>query len=393
MKLFVIGCGQCGGRLVDEFARVNVKARVQRGIEITSGTVAVNTDIADLSGLTHIKRDYQHRVVIGSQRTSGHGVGKINELGAEVARDDIDKVLEAVRSSRQFAETDAFLLVGSCAGGTGSGALPVLTQQIKEHYADKPVYNLIVLPFKHEEVTEERALYNAATCLKSAYLVADNIFLVDNQRYAMKSDSLRSNIARINTMIVKPFYDLLCAGEEKKPEFIGSKILDAGDIIQTLGGWTVIGHGEAKIPLINFRFRGGGGKSDFVAKVGETQKGMQAMDEAFGELSLRCSPKDARKALYFISAPPDEVGMELMKELGSFMKRAAPGAIIRSGDYPREKRSVNVTVILSELVYIGKIMDYFNHVILYLSAKERRRGVGYEHPGIADAFRDIPSLL
>ena len=85
MKLLVIGCGQCGGRIADEFARLNVRARVQRGIDIVSESLAVNTDIADLSGLSYLKSDYQHRILIGGQKTGGHGVGKINELGAEVA--------------------------------------------------------------------------------------------------------------------------------------------------------------------------------------------------------------------------------------------------------------------------------------------------------------------
>ena len=51
MKLFVVGCGQCGGRIADEFARINIKAHVQRGFDICTGAIAVNTDIADLSGL------------------------------------------------------------------------------------------------------------------------------------------------------------------------------------------------------------------------------------------------------------------------------------------------------------------------------------------------------
>ena len=390
MKLFIIGCGQCGGRIADEFTRLNAKARVQRGIDIATGTVAVNTDIADLNGLSFIKRDYLHRVVIGRQRTSGHGVGKINELGAEVAREDGDKVLESVRAARQFGETDAFLLVGSSAGGTGSGAMPVLTQHLKEHYPEKPVYNLIILPFKHEEMTEERTVYNVATCLKSAYLVADAIFLVDNQRFIRKNLSLKSNIARINSLIAEPFYNLLCAGEEKKADYIGSKILDAGDVIQTLAGWTVIGYGKAQLPRISLPF---GSKHDFADKVTETQKGTQAMDEAIGELSLKCNPQDARKALYLLSAPPKEMNMELMKELGTSLKRIATDAVIRSGDYPREKRSLNVTLILSEIVYVGKVMDYFSRVILYVLAKDKRKVVKYEQRGMEGAFKDIPSLL
>jgi len=145
MKLVVIGLGQCGGRIADEFARLNGRARSHRGIEIVTGAFAVNTDAADLSGLSYIKPDYQHRIIIGGRKTSGHGVGKINELGAEVAREDGDKVVDAIRTARRFFESDAFLLVAGAAGGTGSGAIPILTQLIKERYGDKPVYTLSLI--------------------------------------------------------------------------------------------------------------------------------------------------------------------------------------------------------------------------------------------------------
>ena len=236
MKLVVIGLGQCGGRIADEFARLNRKAYSQRGIEIVTGAFAANTDIADLSGLKRIKPDYQHRILIGGRKTGGHGVGKINELGAEVAKEDADKIIDAVRGTKRLPEADAFLLVAGAAGGTGSGSIPVITQYIKERFIDKPVYACLVLPFEHEEQTEERTIYNAATCLKSTYLVADAVILVDNQRYIVKESSLRDNLTSINSMIVEPFFNILCAGEEQKNKYIGAKVLDAGDIIQTLVG-------------------------------------------------------------------------------------------------------------------------------------------------------------
>ena len=99
MRLVVIGFGQCGGRVADEFARLNARARSVRGLHIITGSYAVNTDIADLSGLHTIKANYDHRILIGSRKTGGHGVGKINELGAEIAREDSDKIIETVRNS------------------------------------------------------------------------------------------------------------------------------------------------------------------------------------------------------------------------------------------------------------------------------------------------------
>jgi cell division GTPase FtsZ len=391
MKLVVIGLGQCGGRIADEFARLNGKARGTRGLDIITGAYAVNTDLADLSGLHTIKSNYDHRILIGSRKTGGHGVGKINELGAEVAREDADKVVETIRTARRFAETDAFLLCAGAAGGTGSGSIPVMTQQIKERYVDKPVYNLIVLPFEHEETTEDRTVYNVATCLKSSYLVADAIFLVDNQRYTMKDHSISRNLAKINTMIVQPFFNLLCAGEEKKSRYIGAKILDAGDIIQTLVGWTTLGYGRSQTSLFKSFFTAG---RDFRNKATETQKGVQALDEAISGLSVKCNPLDSKRALYLVSAPAREINVDLIKELGTYIKNMAPEAVIRSGDYPRERGGMDVTVVLSEMSDVEKVRNYFSKAInLITDLKKRQEGLVSTQRGIDITIKDIPSLL
>jgi tubulin-like protein CetZ len=390
MKLVVLGFGQCGGRVADEFARLNIRARALRGLNIITGAYAVNTDLADLSGLTTIKSDFDHRILIGNKKTGGHGVGKINELGAELAREDADKVIETIRNDRFFNETDAFLLIASAAGGTGSGAIGVMTQLIKERYVDKPVYNLIILPFEHEEATEDRTVYNVATCLKSSYLVADAIFLVDNQRFAMKDSPISHNLLKINTMIVKPFFNLLCAGEEKKTRFIGAKILDAGDIIQTLVGWTTLGYGQAHGPTAKSFFK----SKDFRDKATQTQKGIQSLDEAISGLSIKCNPLDSKRALYLIAAPPKEINVDLIKELGMYIKNMAPEAIIRSGDYPRDKGAMDVTLILSELSDVEKVRNYFSKAIsLIADLKKRQEGVVNTQRSIDVSIKDIPSLL
>ena len=391
MKLVVIGFGQCGSRIADEFAKLGKRARSQRGIEIITGAFAVNTDTADLSGLSHIQSDYQHRILIGGRRTSGHGVGKVNELGAEIAREDGDKVLDGIRTARRFFESDAFLLVASAAGGTGSGAVPIMTQFIKERYGDKPLYNLIILPFRHEEETEGRTIYNSAVCLKSADSVADAIFLVDNQRYIKKDFSIRTNLAQINSLIVEPFYNLLCAGEEKKRKHIGSKILDAGDIMQTLVGWSAIGYGKSPLKLISLPFEQ---VRHFRKKSAEMHKGIQAMDEAVSQLSLKCNPKDAGRALYLLSAPAKEMNMDLIKELGDYLKDLTPEAIIRNGDYPRERGVLDVTVILSELKDVEKVREYYTKSAEFITEMKRRQEeTETKLKGVETASKDIPSLL
>jgi cell division GTPase FtsZ len=390
MKLVVVGLGQCGGRIADAFARLNKRARGSRGMEIVTGAFAVNTDAADLSGLQTIRPDYQHRILVGGRRTGGHGVGKINELGAEVAREDGDKVVDALRTAHRFFETDAFLLIAGVAGGTGSGALPIITQMMKDRYIDKPVYAMAVLPFAHEEETEERTIYNAATCLKSLYTTADAVFLADNQRFVRKDFSLRNNLSQINDLIVEPFFNLLCAGEETRRRNIGARMVDAGDIIQSLVGWTVIGYGKAQLPTFKLFSWG----RNFRKKSTETHRGIQAMDEALSELSVKCNPAESGRALYLVSAPHKEMNMDLVKDLGEYLRDMAPEAVIRNGDYPRERSLIDVTLVLSELGAVDKIKNYYETATQFIHAsKGREKQAEGKLKEIEEASKDIPSLL
>jgi cell division GTPase FtsZ len=390
VKLVVVGIGQCGGRIADEFARLNSKASIKRGLDIITGCFAVNTDASDLLGLTSIGRDHHHRILIGGRKTNGHGVGKVNELGAEIAKEDADKIIDNMRSIKKFYETDAFLLIAGTAGGTGSGAISVITQYLKERYFDKPVWNLCILPFEHEESTEERTVFNVATCLKSCYSVADAVFLADNQRYVRKDASIQSNLVKINSMIVAPFYNILCAGEEKQAKHIGSKLLDAGDIIQTVVGWSTIGYGKTITPSFQMPKFG----DDFRSKGADIQKGIRAMDEAISELSIKCNPADARRALFLVTGPPKDVNMDMIKQIGDYMRDIAPEAIIRNGDYPRDSGLVDVTILFSELSSIEKVRNYYvRSTNLIPEFKRRQEETESRLKDLDDISRDIPSLL
>lgn len=391
MKLIVIGLGQCGGRIADEFTRMGKRAMEMRNIEIIVDSFAVNTDTADMATIQTIKPDYQHRILIGAGKTRGHGVAKLNELGAEIAREDADKILDALRAAKSLYEADAFMVISSTAGGTGSGAIPIITNVLKERFADKPVYTILVLPFEHEETAEEMAIYNTAVCLKSTYSIADAVILIDNQRYIKKDFSLKNNIYEINRLIVEPFFDLLCAGEEKKYKHIGAKVMDAGDIIQTLCGWTAIGYGEVKLPLITLPSDWSG---SFTKRGEKSFKGLQAMDEAIKELSIECNPQEAGRALFLISSPGKEMDMTMIKELGDHLRQMASQAVIRNGDYPREKGLLDITVIFSELSDVAKVRNYYVKATeLAQSVKKRQGEREVKAEKVLDAGKDVPTLL
>lgn len=391
MKLTVIGLGQCGCRIADQFARLNYKAHAQRKATIAPSVIAVNTDQADLTGLRFIKNDYTHRVLLGLRQTLGHGVGKINELGAQLAKEDGDKVLDAVKATPQFYETHAFLIIAGAAGGTGSGALPIVCKAVKERYISKPVYALAILPFEHEQTTESRAVYNTATCLKSTYDAVDAVFLADNQRYVRKDASLVSNMDRINRMIAEPFYDLMCAGEVTKAKYVGSRTIDAGDIIASLEGWTSIGLGRTELP--SFRFPWEIRKKTFRDKALESFRGTQALDATVSDLSLTCDPKDAGKAIYIISGPEKELNMDMVKSIADYVKELAPNALIRGGDFPGERHFVDVTLILSQLSFVPRIKEFYEEATKYAQEhqgqlEETKKKIA----SLAELSKDLPSL-
>jgi cell division GTPase FtsZ len=391
MKLAVIGLGQCGCRIADQFGRLNIKAQTERKAVIAPIVVAANTDQADLTGLRFIKNDYGHRILMGLRQTLGHGVGKINELGAQLAKEDGDKVMDAMKSKRDFYETHAFLVIAGAAGGTGSGALPVIAKMIRERYSNKPIYALAVLPFEHEQFSEARSMYNAATCLKSTYDSVDAVFLADNQRYVRKDASLINNMEQINKMIVEPFYDLLCAGEVTKRKYVGARTIDAGDLIASLEGWTTIGIGRTQLPA--FRFPWEIGKKHFRDKAVESFRGSQALDATISDLSISCSPKDAAKAIYVMSGPARELNMDMVKSVSDYVSEIAPTAVVRGGDFPGEKHFVDITLILSNLSFVPKIKDLYERATQYgHEHKDQLEETRRKIDALANLGRELPPL-
>jgi cell division GTPase FtsZ len=402
MKLLVIGCGHCGARIAAQFGGLGRKARRERRLDIITASFAVTTNAADFDAPLSTEDAPLQKIIIGAAAAPSYADGETNELAAEIARDESEKVIEAVDPHLGTNEVDAFMLIAAAAGGTGSGLIPVLTRHLKERYFSKPAYNLIVLPFVKEEIEKPDAVYNAGTCLKSAYLAADAIFLVDNQRYLTDNISPEDNQNQINARIIAPFYNLLCAGEERSPANIGGKVLDAGDIIQSLAGWTVIGRGtdQKERTLLGAReqslFPGlvPDGKGAVGSQLAMVEKGIRLVSEALDELSLDCNPQNAGRALYLLAAPPEAMHISLIKELGGSLKRVAPDATIRGGDYPRRGRTLELSLILSELGDVQRVTELFSKAVDYITGERtrRKRKASYEKPD-EEAFGRIPLLL
>jgi len=390
VKLTVIGFGRCGGQIADVFAQLNRRARHRRGVEIVLDAFAVNSGESDLASIRTIKSDFNHRILLGGTKTRGHGAAKLSELGAQIAKDDSDKVVASLRSSKRFDESDAILMIAATGGGTGSGAMPVLTQHLKERYWSKPVYCMAVLPFEHEEQAETRMVHNTALCLKSTYAVADAVILVENQRFHRKDSPLKYNTTQINTHIVEPFYNLLCAGEERKTKRIGTRVLDTADIAETFDGWTAVGYGKTALPMIRIPFLA---SRNFRKRGNETNRGIRAMEQSISEMSVQCYPKHASKALYLVSAPASEMNSYLTSDLSEYLRDMAPNSVIRAGDYPDDRSIIDVVTVLSSLSAVKKVKDYYLKATTILERTQKEEELQQQRSDTEQAADDLPTLL
>ncbi len=78
------------------------------------------------------------------------------------------------------------------------------------------------------------------------------------------------------------------------------------------------------------------------------------------EISFKCNPADANRALYLLAGPAEEMGLTLFSLIGNTLRQSVPDAIMRSGDYPRRRDNMSVTLLLSELDKVEKVTEFFN---------------------------------
>jgi cell division GTPase FtsZ len=361
MKVVVIGFGQCGCNIADQFFAINnhAKSAFSRRIEIVTDAFAINTDEADLGGFEHISTDRHHRIVIGGVRTFGHGVGKINVDAAKIIKESHSVITDNILDSRKFNESDVILAIASGGGGTGSGSIGWTVKKLKERI-EKPVYAVVILPFGYEEngVTSY-AVTNTATCLRTVSQYADAVFVLDNERFARRDISLSRNLSQINHEFVNNFYDLFCAGEETKQRFLGSKVMDAGDIKQSLNGISAIGRGQIDLNTFNRR-----NKEHFRQGAKEMSTVAGALDKAMHNLSVAIDLQDARRILVLLTAPRGAITLNAVEEIATLLQDRAPKAVVRIGDYPRRTREVCLTLVASGLASISRVEN------LYLQATE-----------------------
>jgi cell division GTPase FtsZ len=360
MRVFFIGFGQAGGKIVDMFIEQDKKLGTNsfRGI-------AVNTARTDLMGLKNI--EMKDRILIGQTMLKGHGVGTDNVTGARVTADEIDSIISAI-DTRGTHDVDAFVIVAGLGGGTGSGGSPVLARHLKRIYRE-PVYALGIIP-----APEEGRLYsyNAARSLTTLVNEADNTFIFDNSAWKNEGESVKSAFQRLNNEVVRRFGVLFRAGEVSKMG-VGEMVVDSSEIINTLrgGGITSVGYAISEVMSKQTKKKRGiirnlkdkfGGKREANEEVllGEdkTAKIVSLVRRAMlGRLTLPCDYSTAERALVLLAGPPDEMDRKGVEKAKSWVEENIAGVEVRGGDYPVNSEYVAAVVMLATVGNAPRIKE------------------------------------
>jgi len=364
MRVFFIGFGQAGGKIVDMFIEQDKKLGTHsfRGI-------AVNTARTDLMGLKHI--EMKDRILIGQTMVKGHGVGTDNVTGARVTADEIDSIINAV-DSRGTHDIDAFVIVAGLGGGTGSGGSPVLARHLKRIYRE-PVYALGIIP-----APEEGRLYsyNAARSLTTLVNEADNTFIFDNSAWKNEGESVKSAFQRLNNEVVRRFSILFRAGEVSRMG-VGEMVVDSSEIINTLrgGGITSVGYAISEVLSTRTKQQRGllGGiqkniKDTFGGKKEANEEVLLGEDRSakivglvrramLGRLTLPCDYSTAERALVLVAGPPDEMDRKGVEKAKSWVEENIAGVEVRGGDYPVNSEYVAAVVMLATVGNAPRIKE------------------------------------
>lgn len=161
-KILVMGVGSSGTRAVANMCKANPRL----------DAVVIDTDAKELEATSA-----ERRIHVGSDVTNGFSAGGDVELG----RQSIEKDSTNIRA--QLRNVDLLVVVAGLGGGTGSGAVPVITRIARE--AGTLVLCMLTLPFTFEG---KPILRKAEEAVKKIRTHADAIIRIPNEWMVERAD-------------------------------------------------------------------------------------------------------------------------------------------------------------------------------------------------------------
>jgi cell division protein FtsZ len=161
-RILVLGVGSSGTLAVSHMCRLNPALNA----------IGIDTDKKVLEGVA-----MEEVLHVGTAVTNGFSAGGDVELG----RQSIEKDSSNIRN--QLRQTDLLVVVAGLGGGTGSGALPVITRIARE--AGTLILCMVTMPFVFEGKTIAK---KADDALKKIRTHADAIIRIPNELMVERAD-------------------------------------------------------------------------------------------------------------------------------------------------------------------------------------------------------------
>lgn len=358
MKLATIGVGNAGSKVIDQM----IEFEQNTGRTLCRHALVINTARADLAKPENIPED--RRILIGDthKKSKGHGVGGDAEVGAEVAKTDIDEI-RRVFDDVEIHNVDAILVTAGLGGGTGSGAAPVVIKELQQMY-DEPVYGLGVLPGKYEG---GRPALNAARSLQSFVNNVNNFIAFDNDAWRSRGQTIEQGYAEMNEELATRIVTLLAAGEIDESD-VGENAMDSSDIMRTLetGGVSSIGYASTQVEAQ---------EQGLLTRINQDQSEQQSADDSSdaakikglvrravnSRLTVPCEVSSADRGLIVFAGPPEAISRKGVEAAREWLENEADTVDVLAGDDPRPNSSTLAAVVLlsnvTETPRIDEIQD------------------------------------
>ncbi|MEZ9133667.1 cell division protein FtsZ [Vibrio breoganii] len=218
-RIAVVGIGGCGHNTVRY-----IKSSVESDVDL----FVLDTDARGLCSDNRITK-----IAIGSIATKGRSAGANPEMGELAMKETLSDIISSLE------QYDIVFFCGGLGGGTATGAIPVISEALKE--SDTVTVIIATLPFHFEGKKKQAFSHNA---LEFIFQNADAVIPVSNQNlltHLAKSSTLVEAFEYSNQTLKQSLlgiYSLI-----KTTGYINLDFADVRTVIKGAGA-TVIGHGK-----------------------------------------------------------------------------------------------------------------------------------------------------
>jgi len=358
MKLATIGVGNAGSKILDHMLEFEQRT----GRNLCRHAMAINTARTDLAKPDHVPDDRRFLIGETHQQAKGHGVGGDVEVGAEVARTDIEEIRRAF-DDVEIHDVDAIFVAAGLGGGTGSGAGPVVIDELNAMY-DEPVYGLAVLPGEYEG---GRPALNAARSLQSFVDKVDNLMVFDNDAWRARDQTIEEGYDEMNRELATRLVTLLAAGE-RDISSVAENAMDSSDIMRTLdtGGVSSIGYAKTSVDEQGgFLSRLRGDDEEFDDEASDAAKIKGIVRRAVNSrLTLPCEVSSADRALVVLSGAPEAFSRKGLESARRWLEQEADTVEVLAGDDPRDgSTAIAAVVLLSNVTETPRVDEIQNQAV------------------------------